>query len=628
MAKFILSIKWLFVMVIFVLVTGILTNNYLFSYHFYKKFFDHHIDTVSALFQKGTENITKPVEVFLYNVEALVCCRVLDFNEVEKTNRFLMEFMKKYPYVTSINYGDGNGNGYLILNDRGKWLNRIKRVGDTEHVVWNTLNNDGKIIKKIRVKDNYDPRKTVWYNQALHSKDIQWSKEYIFRTTKDPGVTASLKLCRNSKQIVGIDIMIKDLSVLLNKIKENVHPETKLYLLSNGDHVIAYTDEVQPEQSKIYTLDEKKFPLLFKALNSGVNASNITFNNQKWFVNIKKWENKNRQYSLVVLIPHVAITKSLRLHLFYQSFFSLLLTFFVFLYISRRYIEPLIDISKQMPEIGFKKIYLEKHSQRTDEIGYLSRAISDVSVQILKAKEIERKIQESNHFESVRRSLGEAVHRFKDIINIIQGFATLAQPKVSNEFAKNALDQIINASKRAIYLTKEILNVTGERKYEMKITDLNSIILSMKTKIEVSTEDSIKIVYEILNTPLPVKLDIEAFDEVLMNLVLNAKDAMPEGGTLTIKTKTASFLDKQFAVLSVSDTGVGMDEETIKRIFEPFFTTKGAKGTGLGLSIVYKIIKDHSGFIEVQSEIGKGTTFKIYLPLIKDVAMLTASSTE
>lgn len=436
MAKFILSIKWLFVMVIFVLVTGILTSNYLFSYHFYKKFFDHHIDTVSALFQKGTENITKPVEVFLYNVEALVCCRVLDFNEVEKTNRFLMEFMKKYPYVTSINYGDGNGNGYLILNDRGKWLNRIKRVGDTEHVVWNTLNNDGKIIKKIRVKDNYDPRKTVWYNQALHSKDIQWSKEYIFRTTKDPGVTASLKLCRNSKQIVGIDIMIKDLSVLLSELKETLHPETKLYLLSNGDHVIAYTDEVQPEQSKIYTLDEKNFPLLFKALNSGVNASNITFNNQKWFVNIKKWENKNRQYSLVVLIPHVAITKSLRLHLFYQSFFSLLLTFFVFLYISRRYIEPLIDISKQMPEIGFKKIYLEKHSQRTDEIGYLSRAISDVSMQILKAKEIERKIQESNHFESVRRSLGEAVHRFKDIINIIQGFATLAQPKVSNEFAK------------------------------------------------------------------------------------------------------------------------------------------------------------------------------------------------
>lgn len=159
------------------------------------------------------------------------------------------------------------------------------------------------------------------------------------------------------------------------------------------------------------------------------------------------------------------------------------------------------------------------------------------------------------------------------------------------------------------------MSVTGERKYEMKVVDLNSILLSMKSKLEASASKSIQIVYEILDSSLPVKLDIEAFDEVLMNLITNAYDAMPEGGKLTIKTKIASFLNKKFAVLYVSDTGIGMDEETKKRIFEPFFTTKGAKGTGLGLSIVYRIIKDHEGFIEVESEIGKGTTFKIYLPI-------------
>lgn len=275
----------------------------------------------------------------------------------------------------------------------------------------------------------------------------------------------------------------------------------------------------------------------------------------------------------------------------------------------------MIEIARETSNLGFKEIYFDKFVRRKDEIGHLSKAISDASVKILEARVMERQLEELHYFESIKRSLGEAVHRFKDLINIIQGFATLAQPKVSNEFAKNALDQIINASKRAIYLSKEILSVTGERKYEMKVVDLNSILLSMKSKLETSASKSIQIVYEILDSSLPVKLDIEAFDEVLMNLITNAHDAMPEGGKLTIKTKIASFLNKKFAVLYVSDTGIGMDEETKKRIFEPFFTTKGAKGTGLGLSIVYRIIKDHEGFIEVESEIGKGTTFKIYLPI-------------
>ncbi|MCX7724870.1 MAG: ATP-binding protein [Thermodesulfovibrio sp.] len=598
-----------------VLVTGISASNYLFSYYFYKDFFLHHIETVADLFHKETENIIKPIEVFLYNIDSLAYFKFLDFNDVERTNRFLMDFMKKHPYVTSINYGDEKGNGYLILNDRGQWKNRIKKAEDKGYVIWTTLDSDGKIIKKIRVKDNYDPRETVWYKQALNSQDIQWSKEYIFRTTRDPGITASLELCKDSKEVVGIDIMIKAFSLILNQQRSFLHPQAKLYLLSDGEHVIAYTNEIQTEPDKIYTLDETNFPLLFKALNSKETV--FTFNNEKWFVNIKKWRNKNREYSLIVLIPHSVLTRNLNLQIFYQSFFSLLLIMLVFIYISQKYIKPLLEVSRQISGLGFREIYFEKYAQRTDEIGYLSRAISEASVQILKAKEVERKMQESAHFESVKRSLGEAVHKFKDIINIIQGFATLAQPKVADDFVKNALQQIVNASKKALYLIKEIINITGERIYEMKKVDLNSIIISMKTKIESQIEDSIKIVYQISKSPIWVNLDIEAFNEVLTNLLQNAKDAMPKGGVITIKTDLVDFLDKQFAVLYVSDTGVGMDEETRKKIFEPFFTTKGAKGTGLGLSIVYRIIQDHSGFIDVQSELGKGTTFKIYLPLVK-----------
>lgn len=224
-------------------------------------------------------------------------------------------------------------------------------------------------------------------------------------------------------------------------------------------------------------------------------------------------------------------------------------------------------------------------------------------------------MKEAEYFESVRRCLGEAVHRFKDLINIIQGFAILAQAKVTDDFVKNDLQQIINVSKRTTYLIKELLTVTGERKYDMQIFNLNAVIGSMKTKLQVYVGNTITIVYDLSEQPLQIKFDIEAFEEFIMNLISNAKDAMKDGGTITIKTGTALLLDKKFVLLSISDTGTGMDEETMKRIFEPFFTTKGSQGTGLGLSIVYRIIKDHEGFIEVQSELNKGTTFKIYIPV-------------
>lgn len=616
MAKFNLNIKWLFVLTMIILFTGITLTNYFFSLHLAEKNLNLHTETVALLFKSETERLINPVENFLYNVQALVCCKILNFNDIVKTNKFFMDFIKKYPYVTSINYGDGKGNGYLILNDRGKWLNRIKKAEYRQYVLWHTLNSDGEIIEKKIVKDNYDPRNTIWYKQALQSNDIYWSKEYTFRTTKDPGITASLLLCSDLKEVVGIDVMIKNLSLFLSKAKQKLHPEAKLYLISENEDLIAFSNEITPEPGKIYKLDKNIFPLLYHAIESEKNESfyKISFNNQKWFVKIENFNIRNRNLSLVTLLPQTVITKSLYLHLFYQIFASLILLLSL-IYITNRYINPLIEIARETSNLGFKEIYFDKFVRRKDEIGHLSKAISDASVKILEARVMERQLEELHYFESIKRSLGEAVHRFKDLINIIQGFATLAQPKVSNEFAKNALDQIINASKRAIYLSKEILSVTGERKYEMKVVDLNSILLSMKSKLETSASKSIQIVYEILDSSLPVKLDIEAFDEVLMNLITNAHDAMPEGGKLTIKTKIASFLNKKFAVLYVSDTGIGMDEETKKRIFEPFFTTKGAKGTGLGLSIVYRIIKDHEGFIEVESEIGKGTTFKIYLPI-------------
>ena len=625
MPKHIISIKWFFVITMIVLVATISISNYLFSYYLYQLYLNKHFYTASCLLKKEIENFTRPVETFLYNIQSLVCCDVLNFKDVEKTNRLLMDFMKKYPYVTSINYGDDKGNGYLILNDKGRWLNRLKKAEDSGYVTWHTLNDNGKITKQSKIKDNFDPRNTIWYNETILNQEIQWSKEYILRTTKDPGVTASLMLlCGPSKKVIGTDIMIKDLSEFLTHIKQHIHPHAKLYLISHenneyyDDNVIAFTDEVKPETGKIYTVNKKDFPLLYSILNSDnfdKYSTRVHFKKNKWFVNIERWKTANKELSLVILTPNRVMTEHLNFYLFYQSLFSLLLISCAFLYIAKRYITPLLDISKEVKFMGIRELALNKYAERNDEIGHLSKAISEASVSIIKNKEIEKKMKEAEYFESVRRCLGEAVHRFKDLINIIQGFAILAQAKVTDDFVKNALQQIINVSKRTTYLIKELLTVTGERKYDMQIFNLNAVIGSMKTKLQVYVGNTITIVYDLSEQPLQIKFDIEAFEEFIMNLISNAKDAMKDGGTITIKTGTALLLDKKFVLLSISDTGTGMDEETMKRIFEPFFTTKGSQGTGLGLSIVYRIIKDHEGFIEVQSELNKGTTFKIYIPV-------------
>jgi len=144
MPKNIISIKWFFVITMIVLVATISISNYLFSYYLYQVYLNKHFYTASCLLKKEIENFTRPVETFLYNIQSLVCCDVLNFKDVEKTNRLLMDFMKKYPYVTSINYGDDKGNGYLILNDKGRWLNRLKKAEDSGYVTWHTLNDNGK----------------------------------------------------------------------------------------------------------------------------------------------------------------------------------------------------------------------------------------------------------------------------------------------------------------------------------------------------------------------------------------------------------------------------------------------------------------------------------------------------
>jgi PAS domain S-box-containing protein len=275
---------------------------------------------------------------------------------------------------------------------------------------------------------------------------------------------------------------------------------------------------------------------------------------------------------------------------------------------------------------GEEIVVLETATAVRDAAGRL-RALRGIMRDITLQRKLENEIRQAQKMESIGVLAGGIAHDFNNILGGILGYASYLKMKMTEEhpFYKH-LETIERSALRAADLTSKLLAFARGGKYEVKPVNLNTIVNETVSLLERSLDKTITIEV-VLDPHLPtVEADAGQLHQVLMNLCVNAKDAMPGGGKLLIET-THALLDEEFArtrvearpghfvILSVTDTGIGMDKETLLRIFDPFFTTKEkGKGTGLGLSMVYGIVKAHNGFIRVYSELGHGSTFRVYLP--------------
>jgi two-component system cell cycle sensor histidine kinase/response regulator CckA len=253
---------------------------------------------------------------------------------------------------------------------------------------------------------------------------------------------------------------------------------------------------------------------------------------------------------------------------------------------------------------------------------------------------LEEQLRQAQKMESVGMLAGGIAHDFNNLLTIISGYShMLASSLSADERNRSAAEQIIKASDRAAALTKQLLSFSRRQVAHTKVLDLNLLVQGMVPMLNRIIGEHIRLRISPGLQLSPIHADPGQIEQIIMNLVVNARDAMPNGGNLWIETANAD-LDPQYmarhmearsgryVMLAVTDSGIGMDATTREKIFEPFFTTKDeSHGTGLGLSTVYGIAKRSGGAIDVYSEPGKGTAVKVYLPRVEGVDTVPAPET-
>lgn len=280
-------------------------------------------------------------------------------------------------------------------------------------------------------------------------------------------------------------------------------------------------------------------------------------------------------------------------------------------------------------ENGVSRTFLSTKNPYRDSDGQVVGVLG-ISVEITEHRRMEEQLRRAQRMESVGAFSGAIAHDFSNLLTVIKGYSQMSQAELQQHpRLQSNMEQIVKATDRATALIRQLLAFGRQQVLQPRVLSLNDVITHMHQMLRRLIGDDVAITAYFTDDLWPVKADPGQVEQVLMNLAANARDAMPHGGKLFLHTANVqldeayarSHVNVQsgdYAMFAVSDTGTGMDAQTLSRIFEPFFTTKPVgKGTGLGLATTYGIVKQSGGHIAVESEPGKGATFRIYLPRVE-----------
>ena len=274
-----------------------------------------------------------------------------------------------------------------------------------------------------------------------------------------------------------------------------------------------------------------------------------------------------------------------------------------------------------------------------DPLGVPIGAIT-VAHDVADVKQLEKKYRLAQKMESFGQLAGGVAHDFNNLLTVILGYSEIVLSRLAGgDPASELVAEIHKAGLRAETLTRQLLSFSRKEVLESKVLDINAVVSDTEKMLRRLIGEDILMTTIFATTPGPARIDAGQLQQVILNLAINARDAMPRGGRLTIETNNVTFDEAttqlhphvqagDYVMLAVSDTGIGMSAATQARIFEPLFTTKGpGKGTGLGLTTVQNIVDQYGGHIEVHSELGHGSTFKVFVPRVHEPISLKISNT-
>lgn len=306
-------------------------------------------------------------------------------------------------------------------------------------------------------------------------------------------------------------------------------------------------------------------------------------------------------------------------------------------FISDAFTRPLAGLAQGVRALESGDFAYPLEAKGGDEVAELTRSFKRMRATLLKndarRQELERQLRQAQRMEAMGRLAGGVAHDFNNLLTVIKGHSSLLRERLSSDDACTENNrQIEKAADRAASLTRQLLAFSRMQVLQPKVLDLNSLIADMEKMLGRLIREDITFTFDPGESLGRVKADPTQIEQVILNLVVNACDAMSQGGCLKIETYNVTVDERtaherppmppgEYVALAVTDTGDGMDAQTKARIFEPFFTTKEmGKGTGLGLATVYGVVKQSEGFIWVESEPGQGARFEIYLARVSDVA--------